>query len=74
MAADWIEVRYEGGLTRVAMFKGYSITVVGSQDVWSWFIDLDGCSVADGMEDNQAAAVIAAEDEVLRLTGDPGAT
>jgi hypothetical protein len=72
MAAEWVEVRYEGGLTRVAMVNGYSITVFGSQGLWSWFIDLDGCNVADGVERNLADAVIAAEDEAHRLAGNSG--
>jgi hypothetical protein len=53
------------------MVNGYGITVIGSPGLWSWFIDLDGCSVNDGVERNLAAAVIAAEDEVSRPTGDP---
>ena len=67
MAAKWVEVQYQGGLTRVAMVKGYSITIVGSQDLWSWFIDLDGCSVTEGVERDPAAAMTAAEDEAHRL-------
>jgi hypothetical protein len=35
--AEWIEVQDGCNVTRIAMIRGYAITVTGSNDFWSWF-------------------------------------
>ena len=72
MAAEWLEVRYDGGLASLTMVRGYNVTIVGSQDTWSWFIELHGYCVADGMERDLDAAMSASVKEAHLLADDPG--
>ena len=73
MTAEWIEVQDESILTRVAMVEGYGLTVIGGDDLWAWFIDLNGRNVTEGMERDLAVAMNAAENAAHRLAGGPGA-
>jgi hypothetical protein len=65
--AEWIEVQDGRNLTRIAMIRGYAITVTGSNDFWSWFIDLKGRYVTEGTARDLTTAAAAAEDEAYWL-------
>ena len=61
--AEWIEVQDGRNLTRITMIRGYAITITGSNDFWSWFIDLKGRYVTEGTACDLTTAAAAAEDE-----------
>ena len=69
MPTEWLDVRQGDVLTRMAMVEGYSLTVVGGDDQWLWFVDLNGGHVTEGMAHDLDTATATAEDKARQLAG-----
>ena len=67
MSAEWLDVLDGSVLTRIAMVEGYSLTVIGGDGLWVWFVDLDGHGGSEGIAYDLATAMAAAEDLARQL-------
>jgi len=67
MPTEWLDVWHEDILTRIAMVEGYSLTVIGSDALWAWFVDLNDYKATEGMAHDLDAATAAAENTAHRL-------
>ena len=47
--------------------EGYSLTIVGEEGLWLWFVDLNGHNAVEGATHNLHAAMAAAENAARRL-------
>ena len=45
----WVETRHENVLTCTAMIHDYSLTIIGKESVWLWFLDRGGHTIASGV-------------------------
>ena len=67
MPAEWLDVLEEDVLSRFAIVEGYSLTIVGGEGWWPWFVDLNGHRGTEGLAHDIETAVVIAEDTAHRL-------